>query len=341
MRKYYIDYLRVLGIIAVITVHVSAHFYTMDDSVGETAWWLANILNSASRFAVPLFVMASGAVLLGRKMKIRDFYIKRSIRILPAILFWTIFYIGFEVYQGLELSEILWFLKVELFVNGRAATHLWYLSMYLCLMLFAPYINMFLVGDKPSFTDLSALLIIVLVFFILNSISSLGKEIAQFDIVWFKSFPWFLAYFIAGYYIDQYIDKLKIKNISILISILLIISLGALTNYFMATTFGLLRESFILKNAGLYVCILTLSIFMLARKNSALLRKNIIISTISEASFGMYLIHPIFIYGIVHNLPNYNAHPTLYMPMVIVLTFFSSLILIIGLRKVRIARIIC
>ena len=70
MRKHWIDYLRVIAIIAVITIHSTTSFYARFGEIGMLDWWLANLLNSASRFAIPLFVMISGALLLGRDITI-------------------------------------------------------------------------------------------------------------------------------------------------------------------------------------------------------------------------------------------------------------------------------
>ena len=41
MRKYYIDYLRVLAIIAVITIHVTMYFYSQKGEMGrDPGWWV-------------------------------------------------------------------------------------------------------------------------------------------------------------------------------------------------------------------------------------------------------------------------------------------------------------
>ncbi len=54
MRKEYIDYLRTMAITAVIVIHVTGLIYNQFGEISSTtSWWLANILNSASHFAVP------------------------------------------------------------------------------------------------------------------------------------------------------------------------------------------------------------------------------------------------------------------------------------------------
>lgn len=95
-RKIYIDYLRAAATIAVIFIHSTAVWYGRIREIDQISWWIANILNAASRFAVPVFVMISGAVLLGNSMTVGDFYRKRAFRLVPPIIFWSIFYLLFQ-----------------------------------------------------------------------------------------------------------------------------------------------------------------------------------------------------------------------------------------------------
>ncbi len=340
MRKNYIDYLRVVGAIAVIMIHATARHFQMMDELGSPEWWLSNILNSMSRFSVPLFVMISGAVLLGKPMSTADFYKKRASRLIPPLIFWTIFFIAFKVYRGMSIKSLMWFLKVGLFVEGQAYYHLWYLVMFLCLMMFAPFINIFLNGNKPTRSDLLIFLMIVFLFFTLNGISSLGYALFDLKISWFKLFPWYIAYFIAGYWADKYGLEINISALFLAIVVVLLMMISAGLNYFVASSFGVLRSSVVLNNCGPLVFIITVSIFLFARKYSYSLKENKIITSISEASFGIYLIHPAFINIISHNI-NYISNKIISIPIVIVLTTVASFITIHSIRKVSFARTIC
>ena len=167
MRKHWLDYLRVAAIIAVITIHSTTPFYAKFGAIGLLDWWLANLLNSASRFAIPLFVMISGALLLGREITIGEFYKKRAARLLPALVVWNLFYAGLDLLsRGINENIAASSLVNELFVTGGTAAHLWYLAMFTCLMLLAPFVNIFIKGNKPASTDLSILLVLIFVFFL-------------------------------------------------------------------------------------------------------------------------------------------------------------------------------
>lgn len=341
IRKNYIDYLRVLAIIAVIIIHVTAFYYNSFGKIESIDWWFSNLLNSASRFSVPLFVMISGAVLLGRSITVIGFYRKRFVRLVPAIIFWNLFFIGFSVYKGMDISGLIWHLKIGLFTDGHAAVHLWYLTMFLCLMLFAPFINQFINGDKPSSKDILILLSITFVFFFLNGISSFTRELLNININWFTTFPWYIAYFLGGYYLDKNGSKLHLKNSSLLISIVTLVLLGAVFNYLVADSLGIIKDYFILSNTGPLVFIISGLIFIFVKNNTNNIKENIVISKISEASFGMYLIHPIFIYIIDELFTSYKLIPLVYIPFIIILTTLCSFIFIYIIRKNNSIRKIC
>lgn len=73
----YISYLRVIATISVIVLHTAA-FISMDyKNVSIGSWSVATFINSGVRFCVPLFVMISGALLLGKNEGVKLFLNKR------------------------------------------------------------------------------------------------------------------------------------------------------------------------------------------------------------------------------------------------------------------------
>ena len=60
----YLDILRTLATIGVIIIHTSSPVLNMAYGHSMSEWWVGNIFDSASRFAVPLFLLLSGATLL-------------------------------------------------------------------------------------------------------------------------------------------------------------------------------------------------------------------------------------------------------------------------------------
>src|SRR3954447_23076195 len=77
----WLDLARVLAIGAVLAVHEAgaAVGARRPGEPADPAWWAANVLDAASRWCVPVFVMVSGALLLDprRTERPREFYRRR------------------------------------------------------------------------------------------------------------------------------------------------------------------------------------------------------------------------------------------------------------------------
>src|ERR1035437_1784180 len=97
----WLDTLRALAMFGVIIIHVSTPVVKMMYGKNMEYWWIGNIVDSAVRFSVPLFLMLSGATMLGKEYNLIDFYKKRISRVLFPILFWMIAY---WVYRWLSLN---------------------------------------------------------------------------------------------------------------------------------------------------------------------------------------------------------------------------------------------
>lgn len=341
MRKAWLDYLRVFAILAVITGHIIVDFYGRFGEVSQSVWWLSTVLGILARSAVPVFVMASGALLLGRHYTMEEFYKKRAVRLIPPIIFWNLVYLGIYVLDGMDTRTLLWTLKALLIVDGHVAPHLWYLSMFACLTVFVPFINKFILGEKPTGPELAVLLGLTFPFFLLNTVASVADNLYHLSMEWFKIFPWFMVYFIAGYYIDNHSDKIPLRNGLIAGTLIALVAVGAGLSYYAVSSLGIMKNYFIITERGPLLFLISLLIFLLAKNLSARLHANKIIRALAEASFGMYLIHEIFNGIFTRILPDYYSHGLVYIPMVTVLTTILSFISIYLLRKIPLMRAVC
>ncbi len=148
------DLLRIVSAIAVITIHVSSSYtnaVTSSEIFGD--YYLEHILttctyNVLSRFAVPCFIMLSGAFILAdeRNADFRFFYQKtfRNVGI-PALLFSFLYFIYFTlikimkiIIKGSYTSEVL--LPLKNWIKGNPCYHMWYLYMMIGVYLLVPVI---------------------------------------------------------------------------------------------------------------------------------------------------------------------------------------------------------
>ncbi len=90
-RIVYLDYMRIFAMISVIMIHVSATRLNLLE-LGRYNWLIVCTFNKAMGYAVPLFVMISGAVSFGKDIIIKDLYQKRILKVAIAYVLWNVFY---------------------------------------------------------------------------------------------------------------------------------------------------------------------------------------------------------------------------------------------------------
>ncbi|KRC88225.1 hypothetical protein ASE25_15380 [Terrabacter sp. Root85] len=106
----WISWLRFVAIAAVVTIHTVGYNALEPGARGTLRGTTAIYLDVLGVFAVPVFVMLSGALLLdpARYQGPREFLRKRALRLLPAIVFWHAWYFLVRVLlldQDLGLSD--------------------------------------------------------------------------------------------------------------------------------------------------------------------------------------------------------------------------------------------
>jgi len=134
----WISWLRFFAICGVITIHAVGFTVIAEGARDSRAGILAIILDLGAVFTVPLFVMLSGAVLLDpqRYTDPGNFYRKRLNRLVPAIVFWHLFYWAFRIYvQDRETSPRE---ALRLSLNGDLVTALYFFWIVLGLAVVSP-----------------------------------------------------------------------------------------------------------------------------------------------------------------------------------------------------------
>lgn len=144
-RLGYGDFLRCLGAVAVVTLHCAGATLATDIP-GTARFFILNLLDGGTRWAVPLFVMLSGMFLLDpQKSMPREKWLGHVGRLAALTVFWSFFFALWENYHahvGLE-----WFLEALIsLVTGRLHYHLWFLPMLLGLYLLLPLLRAFVKG---------------------------------------------------------------------------------------------------------------------------------------------------------------------------------------------------
>lgn len=106
-RVIYFDILRIAAIFAVVAVHLSAQHW-LDVDVSSRAWFAFNLYCTTGKWSVPIFVMISGALFLGRDTDIHTILKKNVARIATVFLSWSGCYALVDlVFRHAPLSVVL------------------------------------------------------------------------------------------------------------------------------------------------------------------------------------------------------------------------------------------
>ena len=335
----YINTLRTLAIIGVIVIHISSPLVNMTYGRNMPYWWIGNIVNSAVRFAVPLFLMLSGATLLGKECRMDEFYRKRMMRVLVPFLFWIVVYF---VYRWLMLipkqqphgiyNIAKW--VIDLFLNEGVSKHFWYIYMILFIYLFVPFMGKAVM--KASQQALSVFLIA----WILLCVATYSMTLSFYK--WTGDYPQkFLGYFqyagflVLGYYLRNINFKLsKTRFLAVLVFIITVV-ISAVVAYIVSKHNHKLNLR-IYSYFSLNTIIQSIAVFLMLKdlniKNNYLI---IFQNTISKYSYGIYLVHIIVIGVLFRNGIYWSfAHPLVSLPLLTVMVLAGSFFIIFILHKI-------
>ena len=334
----WLDTLRTCAMLGVIMIHVSTPTVKMIYGKNMEFWWIGNIMDSAVRFAVPLFLVISGATLLTKEYRLAEFYKRRITRVFFPFIFWMVVYWIYRwlllapAYQPRTFSSILQW-ATGLFLKEGISKHFWYIYMILFIYLFIPFIGKGLRrinNSKILFILAGWVLLTVLCRNVPLNLYSWSGEYGS------KLLGYFLytGYLVLGYYLSRLEIKAQgIRWYSSFIFLLSIIVSAVLTYLFSKEDHQLdLRlYSYLTLNS----IVQTIAIFLwikdsfIENKYIALLQQGI-----SNYSFGIYLVH-IMVIGILFNHGIFwtMAHPLISLPLVSLMTLITSFLIIYILRK--------
>ena len=179
-RIEYISLASVLSAIAVVFLHAN-------ECVAEFSfaryWFTANFIHSVFIYAVPIFFMISGAMLLdfNKKYNLKTYFSKRIHKTLIPYIFWSIMGILFQIFYLNTVSQIDLSYICNCFVTGRAIVVYWFFIPLFELYILFPIFSRFVQTKKHCLLFMSLLFLSNSVLFFFN-INILGYS---FCYIWF------------------------------------------------------------------------------------------------------------------------------------------------------------
>ena len=324
-RDYRLDLLRVISMIMVVIIHIANYYCRAFNDIDKISYLGALIFNTISRISVPFFFMISGATLLSKKYD-KDKNKERIIKkIITLIVITIIYFIWDKYYMNKDINVISLLSKPE-------RKLLWFMYAIIGIYVSLPFIKCMV--DKMGKDEDKLFVILWLIF---NGIFK-GLNIGNTYLVPIISGTYYLGYFIIGHIIIKYYDRIKRNKNNKLLLITTIISfiIVIILTYFISINNGK-HFTKLLTYSNALIMIASLSSFIYLYFNIKD-KEYMIISKLSNLSFGIYLFHAIILDFIMKLLPYQNIYSYIGIPVILIIVVFITSVIVNILKKTYVSR---
>lgn len=304
-RKLYFDVIRVVALLSIVMVHVSAYIVINYPDPTKTVFIIGNIFNGLSRAGVPLFVMLSGSLLLNedKKFDTKCFYRKSLLWMALLLVGWLLFY---SVFYGFVLPSLTGrtpslkaFVDYMLTFKGSDYPHLWYMFMIVGGYLLIPVLRLFVKRENKQYifwlivgsAVLQFALTTLNVFLKADACISFTDFFAKFHM---EALTGYIGYFLVGWYLSEY-DFKKASRIVLYVCATLIVGFSIFVTQHWIATIPAIRGN-VYQELSLPPFIFGMTVFVLIKtlcKEKA--SQSNFVSSLSRESFGIYMIHVLYL----------------------------------------------
>ena len=289
-RVWYLDWLRAFACLAVVLIHCLT-IYLDNTSVAEVGEVRAIVWTEIhvvfARWAVPVFLMITGALLLDPNrnigwVKVRGYVARMAVVLVVFGTFFALMELVFS--QGSFKVSMIAAAVVKVF-QGESWSHLWYLYDLIGIYLLLPILRAFVArcGERDYWIALGILFVCSLVLPTINS--AIGLSLETFVWLGFSVF-----YVLLGWYLRAFDVSIRIMvplGIACLVAVVVVAGGGVVM------TGGYQRWSW--EPASPFIAIWATALFVAAKRFvDRPLRKGGVFETLASLSFAVYLLHPVF-----------------------------------------------
>lgn len=317
-RNYNLDLMKILACIAVVGLHTLQKDLSL---LNASMYYMCG-------FAVPVFFMASGYILLNREISTPRYYIRKILNIFRVVTFWSVLY--FLVHFIWDLKEhnlndytifFLPLLVLKSFIQKGPLWHFWYLGALIILYAILPFL-------KKLSNYYKQLWIILLITCCTIQLFSyiIGTPLQEYCLQTFRLWTW-LQYFILGGLVK---NNVFIKGISKQVHTMALISITLFVVFFQN-----LVGRYVLHNCyaeyfyDSFLTILWISLlFTYIMKLNLSPRAIKVVDCFSVITMGVYILHP-FVMKIISHFIIANTFflSLIYFCAVLLVSAFLSLII--------------
>lgn len=315
-----------------ITIHIATGGYGYD--IASFNWTSSVFWGCLVRASVPLFLMCSGAMMLGseKEYTLKKLFGHNILRILTALFFWAFFYKIYGIISSGSFTIQALVTAVKDILMFRHEFHLYYLHIILLVYVMLPITRIITANAAKT-----QLIYILAIWFVLGIIYPTARNFWPFTQL--RGIPLqyginmtysAIGYGIAGYFIKKHA---KIKTP---------VYFGVAALGFLIVFASTVISS--VKNGSLYalflegmspeICLMALGLFGGFSGIKYSQKVSIAAEKISKASFCIYLVHVLFIY-LFNPIFNVSILPSLVsIPIVVIVNFVCSFLVYLVLSRI-------
>lgn len=335
-RILFLDDLRVIACLMVIFVHACEFFYVEGIKSLSDAIWV-DLVDSAFRCSVPLFVMISAYLLVPIRGSVSGFFKKRLTRVAVPFAVWSVLYATLPYLWGaMTGDEVASSLQRLAYNFNDASGHLWYVYMFLGIYLFMPILSPWLERAGKRAEELFLLLWFISTCFPYLRFFTGGVYGEclwnEYHTLWY--FSGHIGYVVLAHYIRCHLDWSDRKSLragSLIYLCGYIVTAGIW--YLLYNPASVVQDLGDLELSWRFctpnVAAMSFGAFLIIKSLfSARKRENRLVREISTLSYGIYLMH-IFVLGAIYNLCDGRFST----PVTILIVAGSTFVICCGLAK--------
>lgn len=306
----YIELLRIIAAAAVIMIHVDA-ILIKNYAIGSVNWKICAIIGSEIRWCIPLFLMISGGMFLDREQPIsQEAMLKKYIlRLLTVLIVLGAFFYFFELWiydQSITIKNLI--LAPINILAGNTGYHLWYLYSIIPIYLLIPALKV-LVDNATRGQQRNLLLVLFTLCSCFSLFNSVVRKVPQLKGVisigiTLPSMFAYVACVLAGYYMAHFESngsERKVLKLTAILSVLCMPIVNIVLSMLNKT-----YDTSMSEYSG--ICSISVAgwLFTCLKRQEGKLEKSgmkKMVLNIGGKTFGIYLVHVIFVSIIFHKLP--------------------------------------
>jgi len=347
IRRISFDVIRIVAILSVVLVHVSAYIVIKYPDPAKTEFLIGNIFNGLSRAGVPLFVMLSGALLLNES---KELYTKRFLRksliwMILLLIGWMLFYASF--YAGIlpiitgEKPSVEAFMGYLVTFKGSDYPHMWYMFMVVGMYLLIPVLRLFV--KKENRVYIFCIIVgCIIVQFAAKTLDILIPTDAVITVSGFigkfhmEPLTGYIGYLLLGWYLSTFqlkrIQRVFIYSIGYISAVL-----GIIVVQFYYTSIPNIR-GYLYSELAFVPMVFGVAIFvMIIQLCGDRITNSKKVIALSSYSFGIYIIHVLYLELFTNVIIPYESFPygvILYITALYVFVIMASMLTVACIGKI-------